>query len=98
MAVTPTLFGRGSFATSSGTLFTTAATSVLTDIVISNTSSSQQYVTIAIDGVNIIPTVPVSGNTVITLQPKTVIATAKDVTGYSSSADVKYHISGVEVS
>lgn len=98
MAVTPTLFGRGSFATNSGTLFTTAANSVLTDIVISNTSSSQQYVTIAIDGVNILPTVPVSGNTVITLQPKTVIATSKTVTGYSSSTDVKYHISGVEVS
>lgn len=98
MAATPVLFGRGSFATSSGTLFTTSATSVLTDIVISNTSSSQQYVTIAIDSVNIIPTVPVSGNTVITLQPKTVIASAKTVAGFASSADVKYHISGVEVS
>lgn len=98
MAVTPTLFARGSFATSSGTLFTTAAKSVLTDIVVSNTSSSQQYITIAIDGVNIVPTVPISANTVITLQPKTVIATAKNVTGYASSADVKYHISGVEVS
>ena len=98
MAVEPALFGRGSFATSSDTLFTTTTKSILTDIVISNTSSSQQYVTIAIDGVNILPTVPVSGNTVITLQPKTVIATSKTVTGYSSSTDVKYHISGVEVS
>jgi hypothetical protein len=98
MAVEPALFGRGSFATSSGTLFTTTTKSILTDIVISNTSSSQQYVTIAIDGINILPTVPVSGNTVITLQPKTVIATSKTVTGYSSSTDVKYHISGVEVS
>lgn len=98
MAATPALFGRGSFATSSGTLFTTSATSVLTDIVISNTSSSQQYVTIAIDSVNILPTVPVSGNTVITLQPKTVIASAKTVTGLATSTDVKYHISGVEVS
>lgn len=98
MAAIPALFARGSFATSSGTLFTTSATSVLTDIVISNTSSSQQYVTIVIDSINIIPNVPVSGNTVITLQPRTVIATTKTVTGFASSADVKYHISGVEVS
>jgi len=98
MAATPVLFARGSFATSSGTLFTTSASSVLTDIVISNTSSSQQYVTIVIDSVNIIPNVPISGNTVITLQPRTVIATAKTVTGFASSTDVKYHISGAEVS
>jgi len=102
MAATPALFYRGAAATSSATLYTSpntaGAKAVLTDIVISNTSSSQQYVTIAIDGVNILPTVPVSGNTVITLQPKTVIATSKTVTGYSSSTDVKYHISGVEVS
>jgi hypothetical protein len=100
MAVNPTLFYRGAAATSSTTLYTvpSSTTAVLTDIVISNTSSSQQYVTIAIDGVNILPTVPVSGNTVISLQPKTVIATSKTVTGYSSSTDVKYHISGVEVS
>jgi len=98
MPIEPVLFARGSFATSSDTLFTTTTKSVLTDIVISNTSSTQQYVTIAIDSVNIIPTVPVAGNTVITLQPKTVIATSKTVTGFSSSADVKYHISGVEIS
>jgi hypothetical protein len=98
MPIEPVLFARGSFATSSGTLFTTTTKSVLTDIVISNTSSTQQYVTIAIDSVNIIPTVPVAGNTVIALQPKTVIATAKTITGFSSSADVKYHISGVEIS
>jgi len=98
MPVEPVLFARGSFATRSGTLFTTTTKSVLTDIVISNTSSTQQYVTIAIDSVNIIPTVPVAGNTVITLQPKTVIATSKTITGFSSSTDVKYHISGVEIS
>lgn len=97
MAATPVLFARGSFATSSGTLFTTSASSVLTDIVISNTSSSQQYVTIVIDSVNIIPNVPISGNTVITLQPRTVIGSSKTVTGFASSTDVKYHISGAEV-
>ena len=98
MAVNPTLFYRGSAATSSATLYTvpSSTTAVLTDIVISNTSSSQQYVTMTVDGVNILPTVPVSANTVINLQPKTVIATTKILAGYATSTDVKFHISGVE--
>ena len=99
MAVTPTLFYRGSAATSSATLYTvpSATSAVLTDIVVSNTSSSQQYVTMTVDGVNILPTVPVSANTVINLQPKTVIAATKILAGYATSTDVKFHISGVEV-
>ena len=99
MAVNPTLFYRGSAATSSATLYTvpSATTAVLTDIVVSNTSSSQQYVTMTVDGVNILPTVPVSANTVINLQPKTVIGAADILAGYASSADVKFHISGVEI-
>lgn len=98
MAVNPTLFYRGSAATSSATLYTvpSSTTAVLTDIVISNTSSSQQYVIMTVDGVNILPTVPVSANTVINLQPKTVIATTKILAGYATSTDVKFHISGVE--
>ena len=98
MPITPVLFARGSFATSSGTLFTTTTKSVLTDIVISNTSSTEQQVTIVIDSINILPTVPVAGNTMITLQPKTVIAASKTITGLATSTDVKYHISGVEIS
>jgi len=99
MAATPTLFYRGSAATSSATLYTVPAstTSVLTDIVVSNTSSSQQYVTMTVDGINILPTVPISANTVITIQPKTVIPTGDIVAGYATSADVKLHVSGVEI-
>jgi hypothetical protein len=99
MAATPTLFYRGAAATSSATLYTvpSATTAVLTDIVVSNTSSNQQYVTMTVDGVNILPTVPVSANTVINLQPKTVIGAADILAGFATSADVKFHISGVEI-
>ena len=99
MAVNPTLFYRGAAATSSATLYTVpaATTAVLTDIVVSNTSSSQQYVTMTVDGINILPTVPISANTVITIQPKTVIPTGDIVAGYATSADVKFHVSGVEI-
>lgn len=98
MAATPTLFYRGAAATSSATLYTvpSSTTSVLTDIVVSNTSADQQYVTMTVDGVNILPAVPISANTVINLQPKTVMATTKILAGFATSADVKFHISGVE--
>ena len=98
MAANPTLFYRGAAATSSATLYTvpSSTTSVLTDIVISNTSSNQQYVTMTVDGVNILPAVPISANTVINLQPKTVMATTKILAGFATSVDVKFHISGVE--
>jgi len=98
MAANPTLFYRGAAATSSATLYTvpSSTTSVLTDIVVSNTSSNQQYVTMTVDGVNILPAVPISANTVINLQPKTVMATTKILAGFATSADVKFHISGVE--
>lgn len=99
MGATPTLFHRGAAATSSATLYTVPAstTAVLTDIVVSNTSTSQQYVTMTVDGINILPTVPVSANTVINLQPKTVMATAKVLAGFATSVDVKFHVSGVEI-
>jgi hypothetical protein len=98
MAANPTLFYRGAAATSSATLYTvpSSTTSVLTDIVVSNTSTDQQYVTMTVDGVNILPAVPISANTVINLQPKTVMATTKILAGFATSADVKFHISGVE--
>jgi hypothetical protein len=99
MAVNPTLFYRGAAATSSATLYTvpSSTTAVLTDIVVSNISSSQQYITLTVDGINILPTVPISANTVITIQPKTVIPTGDIIAGFATSTDVKFHISGVEV-
>ncbi len=98
MSATPTLFYRGSAATSSATLYTvpSSTTSVLTDIVISNTSSNQEYVTITVDGVNLVPTVPISANSILNFQFKTVMATTKIIAGYASSNSVKFHISGVE--
>jgi hypothetical protein len=98
MSATPKLFYRGAAATSSATLYTvpSSTTSVLTDIVVSNTSADQQYVTITVDGINLVPAVPSSGNAVINFQFKTVIATTKIIAGFATATDVKFHISGVE--
>jgi hypothetical protein len=97
MAVTPELFYRGAAATTSTTLYTAPSKAVLTDIVVSNTSSDQQYVTITVDGINIVPTVPVSAKQVVNLQFKTVVPTGDIIAGLATSTDVKFHISGVEI-
>ena len=97
MAVTPELFYRGAAATSSTTLYTAPSKAVLTDIVVSNTSANQQYVTITVDGVNIVPAVPVSANQVVNLQFKTVVPSGDVIAGFATSTDVKFHVSGVEI-
>ena len=97
MAVTPELFYRGAAATSSATLYTAPSKAVLTDIVVSNTSADQQYVTITVDGVNIVPAVPVSANQVVNLQFKTVVPSGDIIAGFATSTDVKFHVSGVEI-
>ena len=96
MAVTPELFYRGAAATSSATLYTATTKAVLTDIVVSNTSADQQYVTITVDGINLVPAVPISANSVINFQFKTVMATTKIIAGFATSTAVKMHLSGVE--
>ena len=97
MAATPALFYRGAAATSSATLYTASTKAVLTDIVVSNTNANQQYVTMTVDGVNIVPTVPVSAKQVVNLQFKTVVPSGDIIAGFATSTDVKFHISGVEI-
>jgi hypothetical protein len=42
--------------------------------------------------------VPVSAKQVVNLQFKTVVPSGDIIAGYATSTDVKFHISGVEIS
>jgi len=99
MATTAVNFYRGAAPISATSLYTVPAskTAIVTDIVISNTNSSQQYVTISIDGTVLIPNVPISANNIVTFSLKQAISTGLVISGIASSSDVKIHISGVEV-
>ena len=94
---------RTAAATSSTTLYTvpnSSTATVVTNIVISNTAATTSTATVAIDGINVIPTVSIGANSVFGLDLKQVIpanATPKVITGYASTTDVKIHISGVEI-
>ena len=93
------LFYRGAAATSSATLYTspTSTTSVLTDVIVSNNDVNQQTVTISIDGVVLLPAVPISGNTLVNFQFRSVFAAGKLITGFASSTNVTLHLSGVQI-
>jgi hypothetical protein len=101
--VTRALF-RGAATTSSATLYTvpnTSTTTVVTNILIANTSSASATFDMSIDGIQIANDVVVSGNDTLSLDMKQVIpanATPKTITGLASATTVNFHISGVEIS
>lgn len=100
MATATKALYRGAATTNTATtLYTTAAgtTAVVTNIVLSNTAATSSTATIALDGVNLLPTISIAANSVATFDLKQVLAPAKTITGGASTTAVTIHISGVEV-
>lgn len=99
MAVTSKALARTAAATSSATLYTvpSATTAVVTNIVVSNPTTSAVTATMTLDSVNIIPTVSIAANSVFAFDLKQVLAAGKIIAGYASSTSVTFHISGVEI-
>jgi hypothetical protein len=99
MATTIKSFARGVFATSSATLYTvpSSTTSLVTNILVSNTSAEVQTFTITFDGVEVVPNSEIAANSVATFDMKQALATTKIIAGFASTTDVKYHITGAEI-
>jgi hypothetical protein len=100
MATTTKALARTAATTNTATtLYTTPAGSsaVVTNIVVSNTAGSTSTVTIALNGVNLIPTTRIAANTVAMFDIKQVIAASQTITGGASTTAVNIHISGVEI-
>lgn len=103
MATTAAIFGRGTFPTTTGNLYAGAATTntyIVTNIVITNTTSAQITATITLDSVVLINALPIAGNGSIFIdckQPVSQTGTAKPITGVASASGLTYHISGVIV-
>jgi hypothetical protein len=103
MATLPKAFARGSFATSVADIYivpTTLTTSIVTNIVISNTTNSQQTFTILLDEVEIFNTTPIAANSTVSIDLKQVLdasTSLKKITGFATATTVKYHISGIEL-
>lgn len=100
MATTTKALARTAATTSTATTLYTvpsATTTIVTNIVVSNTAASTSTVTIALDGVNLIPTANIAANSIATFDLKQVLAATKTITGGASTTAVTIHISGVEV-
>jgi hypothetical protein len=100
MAVLQKALARTAAATSSTTLYTvpSATTTVLTNIVVDNTSTSAVTFTLSLDGVELLSTAALAASASAFFDLKQVLATTKTITGFASTTAVKFHISGVEIS
>ena len=100
MATTVKALFRGAATTNTATTLYTvpaATTTVITNIVVTNTSGSLQSYTLSLDGVSIATTVSISANDSIVIDLKQVLATTKIIAGGASATSVNFHISGVEI-
>lgn len=100
MATTSKALFRGAAATSSTTLYTvpSATTTVVTEIIVTNTAGSAGTFSITLDGVSIATTVNVPANDSTVISLKQVLAATKIIAGSASATTINFHISGVEIS
>ena len=99
MATTSKALFRGAASTSSATLYTVPAstTTVVTNVLVTNTVATDATFTILLDDVSIGTTVTVGGFDTTVIDLKQVLATTKTIKGLASSVTVNFHISGVEI-
>jgi hypothetical protein len=103
MATVTKALARTAFATTEGDLYTvptTGTTTVVTNVVVVNTSAAQQNFNILLDGVELFEQTPIAGYGTISVDMKQVLdanSTHKKIRGFASATSVKVHISGVEI-
>jgi hypothetical protein len=100
MPTTTKALARAAFATSSATLYTvpSATTTVISNIVITNTAGTAGTFTLALNGVAIASAVSIPANSITAIDLKQVLAATQTITGLASATSVNFHISGVEIS
>jgi hypothetical protein len=99
MATSSKVLFRGAASTSSVTLYTTpsATTTVVTNILVSNTAASAATFDISLDGVQIANDVALAANSLVAIDLKQVLVATDLIEGLASATTVNFHISGVEI-
>jgi hypothetical protein len=104
MATTAVQMYRGAASlTTTTTLYTVPTTgtqSIITNIVVTNTTGTAQTFTLAFDGIAFATAAAIAGNGQALFDLKQVLpanATPKTITGGASATSVNFHISGVEI-
>lgn len=100
MPNTAKLLFRGAASTTSATLYTvpSATSTVVTNIVVTNTSTSAQTFTVNLSGTAIVSGAAIAANSVATFDIKQVMSATQTITGLASATSVNFHISGMEIS
>jgi hypothetical protein len=91
---------RTAAATSSTTLYTvpSATTTVVSNIVICNPTSSAVTASMTINAIDLLGSVSIAANSSAFFDLKQVIPATQVIAGSASSTSVDFHISGVEIS
>jgi hypothetical protein len=99
MATTSKILFRGAASISSTTLYTVPAstTTVVTDIVITNTDSSSGNYELLLNDVVLAKTVTVGANDSTIIQLKQPLTATQTIKGLASATTINFHISGVEI-
>jgi hypothetical protein len=91
---------RGAATTTVGTtLYTVPASTVtvVTSIIVTNTSASAGTFTMALGGTNFGTLIAVGGNDSTVIDIKQTLAATQTITGGASATTINFHISGVEI-
>jgi hypothetical protein len=99
MATVSKVLARTAAATSSTTLYTvpSATTTVVTNIVICNPTTSAVTASMTINAIDLLGSVSVAANSTAFFDLKQVIPATQVIAGSASSTSVDFHISGVEI-
>lgn len=99
MATTSKVLFRGSASTSSATLYTTpsATTTIVTNILVANTTGSTATFDLSLDDVQIANDIVIAANDTLTIDLKQVLSANQTIKGLASATTVNFHISGVEI-
>jgi hypothetical protein len=100
MATVSKVLARTAAATGSTTLYTvpSATTTVVTEIVVTNTATSAATYTVLLNDVSIATGVAIGASDSTILSLKQVLPTTETIKGNASATTVNFHISGVEIS
>ena len=100
MATTSKALARTAAATSSATLYTvpSATTTIVTNIVVSNTAASAATFDLSLDGVQVFNDAAIAANSSAFFDLKQALAATDLIEGLASATTVNFHISGVEIS
>lgn len=99
MATTSKILFRGAASTSSTQLYATPAstTTVVTDIVITNTAGASATYELLLNDIVLAKTVTVGANDSTIIQLKQPLTATQTIKGLASAVTVNFHISGVEI-